>query len=150
MIAEFIRANGLAAELIQLPRPEETLLRAFSTKNVSLNNAARCTLYITEDSLPAIVVSPARARLDEEKITLLLGAKLAMKAVPHEVEEITGYPEEFLPPIAIYGVRVLVDLAFKEKEFIYCAAGDNRHILKLPIADLESASEDLFWGDVKK
>lgn len=98
MLREFIEANGLSAKII----PDR----------ISSQDGAICKLFVSESNTLFLVVHRYHNKLDEAKLKAAfkeLTAEEMHDAGPAEAERITGYSDEFMPPISIYGAHLLID-----------------------------------------
>ncbi len=111
MLPDFLEANCPEAELIR--------------KRVSVN-AAKCLLFVPaeEGKWPVLAVFPAGKRVFPEKISGALGLGELRQPGERETYGITGYEKGFLPPVSIYGVKVLVEKSLLGKSFLHFPAGE--------------------------
>ncbi len=110
MLEDFVEANSVPAEFIK--------------RELSVN-VVRCVLLVPveENNTPVLCIFMAGKRLSLERAEEAAGFKL--RAVGEkEAFRITGYEQGFLPPVSIYGVRVLVDRGVLEKRFVNAIVGE--------------------------
>ena len=110
MLEDFVEANSVPAEFIK---------KALSV------NVVRCVLLVPveEHKQPVLCIFMAGKSLSLARIEEAAGFKL--RAVGEkEAFRITGYEQEFLPPVSIYGVRVFVDPGVLDKRFVNAIVGE--------------------------
>ena len=127
MIEAFLKSNDSSAEI---------------TKDVQKDSLAKCTLFIGGD-IPLITVTKFREMPSIEKLKELFKLDNLKLADNEKTDQITGYKKEVLPPIAVYGVTVIIDEKLMNKEFLFFGiAGANFLKIKpLEIIELNEESE---------
>ncbi|MEM0360771.1 MAG: YbaK/EbsC family protein [Candidatus Diapherotrites archaeon] len=102
MLEDFIEVNSVNAEIVP---------GRFS------ENSARCVLLLSKETggSPVLAIVPGGKRLSLEKAARAAGSGELREASEKEDFEVTGYKHGFLPPISIYGVKVLVEKALLKK-----------------------------------
>jgi len=112
MLEDFIEANSTKAEILR--------------KRLLLNQA-KCFLLVSrkEGEMPVLAVVPAGTRVSLEKAEKESGVPKLMPADESETQRITGYEYGFLPPVSIYGVKVLVEKSLLEKEYACVLVGED-------------------------
>lgn len=98
MLSDFIEANLLSARIVP--------------KRIANENGAICKLLVSESQEAFLILYRYHNKLDSEKLKKVLKEFTSEKiheADSVEAERITGYKAEYLPPISIYGVRLLID-----------------------------------------
>lgn len=105
MLEDFIEANKVEARLIPGKFSE---------------NLARCVLLMPrkDGALPVLAVVPSATRLSLEKAAEAAGSGELREADEKEDFKVTGYRHGYLPPISIYGVKVLVEKSLLTKTFL--------------------------------
>ena len=112
MLEDFIEANSTKAEILR--------------KRLLLNQA-KCFLLVSrkEGGLSVLAVVPAGKRVSLEKAEKASGIPGLRPAGESETQRITGYEQGFLPPVSIYGVKVLVEKSLLEKKYVCVLVGDD-------------------------
>ncbi|MFH1234460.1 MAG: YbaK/EbsC family protein [Candidatus Diapherotrites archaeon] len=105
MLEDFIEANKIDAKRVPGKFSE---------------NLARCVLLMprAEGRLPVLAVVPSATRLSLEKAAKASGSGELGESDEKEDFKVTGYWHSFLPPISIYGVKVLVEKSLLKKPFL--------------------------------
>ncbi len=137
-LAAFIRAHGIAAELITDIGPTPTVPAAAAALGVSPEQIIK-TLVFYVRSEPYTVIAhgtaPVRERLLAEHFGV--GKRQIRLARPDEVLAVTGYPAGGVPP---FGHRqptpVLMLSSLLAWDVVYGGGGDDRTMLQLTTAEL--------------
>lgn len=93
MLEDFIESNNLTAKIHQ---------------GIKSFNLIQCTLFFS-DSLPVLTISIYGDKLDWIAVKKAMDSKQLDEVTGKKVEEVTGYKDGFVPPISIYGIKVLAD-----------------------------------------
>jgi len=131
MLQDFIESNNLQATL--LPYPAKGRL-------------VKCMLFTTghEDVL---TVSFASDKVSEEKVKAALKVSSIKQLDRIAAEEVSGYLGEFLPPISIYGVKVLVDKKVIEAEKVRCLVSEEK-TLEIAPKEIIEANDNSLIADI--
>ena len=142
MLADFIEANGLKAEIITCKKPVASARDAMNCLKIQLEEVGKTILFILDNEKPVLAILSGADKASTEKICGIFNASKCRIATPREVFEITGYEVGGLPPISIFGVPTLLDSKIAEKNQLVCGGGDAMHLLKIsPKEILEFAFE---------
>jgi len=125
MLEDFIESNSLNARILP-----------YAAKG----SLVKCRLF-KSGSLEILAVFPAKASISRENLKKALKLASLMQVDKFDVEEMTGYKADFLPPISIYGVTVLVDKGVLEKERVRCLVGEEKTLEISPKEILEANEE---------
>ena len=149
MLQDFIKANGLSAEVFETKGLVKSSAKAAQELN---DNEAVCKsiLLMGSDNESFLVILLGKDKIDFKKIKEILGVKDVRLAEPEEVFEITGYIVGGVPPISIYGVKTLIDKAVVQKEEVVCGGGTPNHLMRIKVQEILDTIEDLLVEDVKK
>lgn len=125
MLEDFIESNGLQAKIMP-----------YSAKG----SLIKCRLF-SFDKGNALVVSFSKDKVSEEKLKKALKSDSVQQVDNSQAEEITGYKAEFMPPISIYGVKVLLDNKVAESEKVRCLVGEEKTLEISPKEIIEANDE---------
>jgi len=125
MLEDFIESNGLEAKVLP-----------YAAKG----SLIKCSLF-KADSLDILVVFFAKDRLSEEKVKKALACNSLRRIEGSLAEEITGYEAKFLPPISVYGVKVLLDSKVANAPKAKCIIADEKTLDISPKEILEANEE---------
>lgn len=128
MLEDFVEANSVPAQIVH--------------KRLS-ENLVKCVLLVPREKreLPLLVVFPAGSRISLEKAMEKAECSELRPAGEKETLKITGYEHNFLPPISIYGVRVLVEESILNKSFVNVIVGEEKTLRIDPRAIIEFNEE---------
>ena len=128
VIEDFIELNSLNARILP-----------YAAKG----SLIKCRLF-RAGSLEILAVFPAKDSISMEKVKKALNIISIMQVDKLDTEEMTGYKADFLPPVSIYGVRVLVDKKVMEKEMVRCLVSEERTLEISPkeILDVNEEAEE--------
>jgi len=125
VIEDFIGLNSLNAKILP-----------YAAKG----SLIKCRLF-RAGSLEILAVFFAKDSPSMEKIKKALKLASLMQVDKLDVEEMTGFKADFLPPISIYGVRVLVDKKLMEREKVKCIVSEEKTLEISPQEILEANEE---------
>lgn len=127
MLEEFIEAGELKAKILKKRVPFKL---------------ARCVVFLPADKTkkPVLAIVPAGKRISLEKLVKEAGYKKLREATEKEAFNITGYKKDFIPPISIYGVRVLIEESLMKRDFLHILIGEEA-TLKISPEEIISSSE---------
>jgi len=125
MLEDFIEANSLNAKIFN---------------SIKSFNMAKCSLFEGDDGF-VLLVFPFGKMIDFEKLKKSLKTKNLLKIEGKGVEEITGYNEGFVPPISIYGVKVVLDMELEKLEEINILTGEEQ-TLSISPKEIEASNEE--------
>ncbi len=131
MVEDFIQANKLQARIMP-----------YAAKG----RLIKCVLFSC-GKFEAIVISFVRDKVSPEKLKAALNVPFVKPVPSSSVEEITGYDAEFLPPISVYGVKVLLDRKVLAFEKLRCIVGEEK-TLEITPAEIIEANEDVAEADI--
>jgi len=140
MLEQFIRANGLSAEVISPAKEAATLRDAARELGVKMSDFAKAELFVFNDRGVLVIVKIGED-IAKENVCKGIGAEGLRCASMDEAEEITGFREGCIPPIGIYGVRTVMDKALMKKDVLYFSIGRNQ-FLKITPKEIEENSEE--------
>ncbi len=131
MLQDFIESNNLQARILPC-----------SAKG----SLIKCRLFSCSD-FDVLVIFFARDKISKEKVKTSLNSDSAQRIENSEIEEITGYMAEFLPPISIYGVKVLLDRKVAKAERVMCLVSDKKTLEKSP-NEIREANDNALIADI--
>jgi prolyl-tRNA editing enzyme YbaK/EbsC (Cys-tRNA(Pro) deacylase) len=131
VIEDFIESNSLNAKILP-----------YAAKG----SLVKCRLF-KSGSLEILAVFPAKDSISMEKVKRALKLVSLMQVDKFDVEEMTGYKADFLPPISIYGVTVLLDKKLAEKERVRCLVSEER-TLEISPKEILEANEEAKEADI--
>ena len=127
MLEDFIKSNELQAKILPIPVKAPTI---------------KCQLFRCDDT-DVLAIHFASKEIDPKKLAKAVGAKEAKPVALEEAEDITGYGVEFMPPISIYGVKVVVDSKLFVAEKVKCPISAEQVLEITPKEIVESNDETI-------
>jgi len=124
MLEDFLEANGLNAKI---------------ARGIKRNNLVRCVLFASPKEFFLLVFS-AEKKIDRQKLCAVLKAEKVKPVHGQKVEEITGYEESFLPPVSIFGIKVIIDSEIMGKKPVHCLVAEDKTLEIFP-QEIVSANE---------
>ena len=131
MLEDFIQANSLSAKILP-----------YAAKG----SLVKCRLFSGNGNF-VLAIFLEKDMLSLQKLKEAAGLASLEQAEKAEVEEVTGYRAEFLPPISVYGVKAIVDKKLLEKEKVKCIVAEERTLEITPKEILE-ANEKCIQADL--
>jgi len=102
MLSEFIEANNIPAVI--------------EPKRITIN-LAECVLLLPLDNTktPVMAIVPFEKEFSLKKAAKAAGLGELTIAGEKDTVKLTGYEPGFIPPISVYGVKILLDKSLSEK-----------------------------------
>lgn len=137
MFEEFIEANKVPAEIVH--------------KRLS-GNLVKCVLLVPgkKTEMPVLAVFPAGKRISTEKAAKGANCSELRQAREEETIKIAGYESGFIPPVSVYGVRVLLDDSILERQFVNVIIGKEKTLKIKPSAIIEFNEEAIACSIVEE
>ena len=108
--------------------------------------AIKCRLFRC-GSFDVLAVCFASKEIGQKKLAKAVGAKEAKPIALGETERITGYVPEFMPPISIYGIKVVVDSKLAVVEKVKCPISPEQ-VLEITPKEILEANEEAIEADI--
>jgi len=136
MLEDFIEVNELKAKIVKKP--------------IINTNSAICELIMREPTTlkPLLLVHLAEDNVNLKKISSMFPEELRVPEA-RETFFVTGYKKEYLPPISIYGVIVIMDKKAAEREKLYFLVDEERTLVITPQEIIE-ANEECLVEDITR
>ena len=131
MLDDFLKSNDSSAEI---------------TKHVQKQSLAKCTLFIS-GNISLISITHFKETPLIEKLKEIFGFKNLKHADNEKTEQITGYKKDSLPPISVYGAKIIIDEKLMNKEFLFFEIAD-RKFLKITPNDIILLNECAAQGNI--
>lgn len=147
-VKKFFVEKNLADPVFKLENSGATVEEAAATIGVNKDLIAKTlAFHLKEEDI--LIVTRGDARVDNKKYKSLFKTKAKMFA-HDEVEEITGHPVGGVCPFGLKKpIKVYMDVAIKDYDFIYPAAGSRYHALKISPKQMQSIT-NAEWIDVSE
>jgi Cys-tRNA(Pro) deacylase len=137
-------------EVVEFAERTATSAQAAAAVGCTVSQIAKSLVFRTRGGRPVLVVASGSNRVDERKVSALLGEKTE-RADADFVREQTGYPIGGVAPVG-HAVTpdVLLDADLKALDTIWAAAGTPNAVFRLTPADLEQLTSGRFVEIAKR
>ncbi len=137
MLEDFIQANSLKARILH--------------KDILSHSKAQCALFLSSEKgfLPVLAVCLSSQRIDIKKLEEESSTPSLREADSKETERITGYSKEFLPPISVYGVKLLLSEKAATESVLFISVAEKRTLAVSP-GEIISSNEDCMVAKITK
>jgi prolyl-tRNA editing enzyme YbaK/EbsC (Cys-tRNA(Pro) deacylase) len=143
-LAEFLRAEGVAGEILRLPDHTPTVESAARALGTTVERIAKSVLFLMgAEAVPVVVVANGTHRVDYKRVADHLGVsrRRLRLAGAEEVLAITGYPVGAVPPLGYpRPVRTLVDTRVLAQPEIYAGGGALDALMRIAPAEIVRAT----------
>ena len=136
-----MRSRGLSSKVVEMPESTRTARDAASTIGCRVEEIVKSLVFRRLDTdEPVLVVASGGSRVDEAKLSALVGAQVG-KASPEFVRERLGFAIGGVPPIGhSVPVPTWIDRTLLELDTLWAAAGTPRAVFRLTPAELVRAT----------
>jgi hypothetical protein len=158
MLEDFIEYNNINAKIIDLPTVTDTNF-AISSKKIPAPCSVKIQLFDTKENDPFILISQFNSTINFSNVKKLLelnnsnGLELdnlkILELNDIETMNITGYKKGFIPPISIYGIKIIIDSSLENKEFLFCRASE-KSFLKVPLKAIIEFNDDVVFEEIQE
>ena len=136
-LADFIRAQGLDAEIVSPGVPMPTVDAAAAALGVAPERIFKSILFAARDGRCAMAVACGMTRVDTQRLAALTGMSGLRLASPEVALRVTGYPAGGTPPV---GHRerfpVIVDARVAAQEWGWAGGGRKELMVRIRSADI--------------
>lgn len=146
---EFLKKKGLAADIIAVPNAH-TALEAAQVLGVDLRQISKALVFRT-NAKPILVLLSGDAKIDSSKFRKTF--KVKSKMVDDEtLLACTGYEHGGVCPFGLAEdkIDIYFDKSIKRNDVVYPGAGDDTHLLRIKVKDLENITPYLAYVDIGK
>ncbi len=139
----YVRARGIAGEVLRLGQPTPTVAAAAEAVGVPPDAIVKTVVFMVQGA-PVVVIARGLAWVDARRLArhLGVGRKKVRVARAEEVLEATGYPAGAVPP---FGHRqplpTYIDPRVLEGDAAYAGGGAHDALLKIAPAALLEATQ---------
>jgi len=136
-LADFIRARGFPAEIVEPGVPMPTVDAAAAAMGVAPERIFKSILFQAKDGRCVMVVACGNGRVDVKRIQGLTGLHGLKLAKPDVVLAETGYPAGGTPPVGHReSFPVIVDRRVAVQAWGYAGGGRPELLVKIQTADI--------------
>lgn len=141
---------GATFAVLEFERTTHTAADAAAVIGCDIGQIAKSLLFRAADGQPVLVVASGANRVDERKIGLLLGQKIA-RADPDFVLRHTGFAVGGVPPVGhVTNPKTILDDDLRRYQTIWAAAGSPNAVFALSPDDLHRLTGAAFVEVAKR
>ena len=140
MLEEFIENNDLSAKIISSPT-DLPVVAAIKQKKFNPKIIAKTNLFISSKKDEILVITSFGKELLIENVEKIVGEKL-LGINEEESIELTGYKKNYIPPISVFGIKVIIDSDLENLRYLVFPISIKKYI-KLPLEEILSYNEDV-------
>ncbi len=129
----YLRARGIAGEVLRLDVPTPTVVAAARAVGVTPERIVKTVVFMVQGE-PMLVIASGTAKVDTRALARHLGVsrKRIRIARPDEVLAATGYPVGAVPPLGHrQPLPTLLDESVLQHEMVYGGGGAEQALLKI-------------------
>ncbi len=131
--------RGTTLKVVEFTESTRTSAEAAERVGVSLGQIAKSLIFKGKTSgKPVLVIASGANRVDEKKVSALLGEKIG-RADPEFAREATGFVIGGIPPLGhVQPITTLLDADLFQYEIIWGAGGTPNAVFELTPSQLET------------
>jgi prolyl-tRNA editing enzyme YbaK/EbsC (Cys-tRNA(Pro) deacylase) len=135
-VQDALNRAGVAASIIEYDVAARTSAEAAAVLRCSVAQIAKSLVFRAASGAPVLVIASGANRVDEAKVTALLGESIG-RADAGFVRERTGYAIGGIPPLGhASALTTLIDRELLRYDTVYAAGGTPHAMFPLSPADL--------------
>ena len=148
MLIDFLEKNELDAELItfQTDTNTEEALRELS---IPRYNAVKVDYYLDGEGGGVLLIYSFGLHPDIPKVKTHFHFKDLINPTDEQLFNATGHERGFIPPVSIYGVKIILDKSLESKNFLLCRVARNQ-FLKISPQELVEINDDYSSANIVK
>jgi prolyl-tRNA editing enzyme YbaK/EbsC (Cys-tRNA(Pro) deacylase) len=148
MLEDFIEFNELKAEIINFSTntPTNTLI---ASNALPPKSTIKVQLFNSKKIEPIIIITPFHSELNTKIIKSIMGEEEIIEMNDKEAIEITGYRKDCIPPISIYGIKIVIDKSLENKKILYSRVGEKK-FLKVSLNEILKTNDDITFEEIIK
>ena len=134
--------RGTTLKVVEFIESTRTSAEAAERVGVSLGQIAKSLIFKGKTSgKPVLVIASGANRVDEKKVSALLGEKIG-RADPEFAREATGFVIGGIPPLGhVQPITTFLDADLFQYEIIWGAAGTPNAVFELSPSQLEALTD---------
>jgi Cys-tRNA(Pro) deacylase len=135
-VQDALAAAGIETTIIEYDVPARTSAEAAVVLGCSVAQIAKSLVFKTTSGLPVLVIASGANRVDEGKVSALVGETIG-RADAAFVRESTGYAIGGIPPLGhVRALTALIDRDLLRFDTVYAAGGTPHAMFPLSPSDL--------------
>jgi prolyl-tRNA editing enzyme YbaK/EbsC (Cys-tRNA(Pro) deacylase) len=145
MLEEFIENNELAAEIISSPT-ELSVASAIKQRKFNPKNIAKTIMYNSKTKEEVLLIIQVGKNFEKGVLEKIMGERL-LRLNDEEAFELTGYRKNFIPPISVFGVKVIIDVALENLNYLIFQISLKKY-LKISLEEILAQNEDITFEKI--
>ncbi len=144
-VQDFLRDNGFACRVKELPDSTRTAIEAAKAIGCDVAQIAKSLIFVDKESgSPILIIASGINQVDIGKVERFTGLYLA-KADGDFVKERVGFAIGGVPPVGHKEkIRTFLDPSLKDYEWIWAAAGTPFAVFQLNASELQKMTAGTF------
>jgi prolyl-tRNA editing enzyme YbaK/EbsC (Cys-tRNA(Pro) deacylase) len=141
-VAAYLRAHGLAGEIVHLPDHTPTVEAAARAVGAPVERIVKSVLFLA-DAVPVLVIANGTQRVDYKRVAdyLRLSRKRVKLADAPTVLDLTGFPVGTVPPFGHKTrLRTLIDAGVLAQSEVYAGGGAIDALLRIAPGEIVRAA----------
>lgn len=140
-VAAVLDACGVSGEIVGLPERAATAATAAEQLGCPVGAIANSLIFRADD-VPLLVLTSGSHRVDTQLLAEQLGAGQVQRGDPDFVRDVTGQPIGGVAPVGHPSpIRTLVDVALRDYDVVWAAAGHPHTVFRTSYAELLRITE---------
>ncbi|MHA2224034.1 MAG: aminoacyl-tRNA deacylase [Candidatus Hodarchaeales archaeon] len=138
-LLQYIKENGLTAEIIELKTRTQTVKQAAIALKCSHEDIIKSLVVVTSKTNDFyLVILQGNRKIKTRKLKKLLNVKDIVLASPLQVKKVTGYKIGDIPPISIQLPAILDELVGEQEmnKILYGGGGGPSKLVKISVEEL--------------
>ena len=148
MLIDFLEKNELDAELISFQNETNTE-EALRELSIPRYNAVKVDYYLDGRGKGLLLIYPFGLHPDIPKVKTHFHFKELINPTDEQLFHAIGHKRGFVPPVSIYGVKVILDKSLESKKFLFCRVGQSK-FLKISPEELVEVTDDYLSANIVK
>ncbi len=137
-IKRWIEDNNVNAEMLSFSERVYTVEEAVAVSGYPVERFTKSIVMLTSDDRLVIALVPADARASTERVRKALGLIDRPRVVTaEESERYLGQQLGGNSPLNAPNATILIDPKVLERDWILTGGGDDRNLVKMPVAELK-------------
>lgn len=137
-IKRWIEDNDVDAEMLSFSERVYTVGEAVTVSGYPVERFTKSIVMVTSDERLVIALVPADARASTERVRKVLGLTDRPRIVTaEESERYLGQQLGGNSPLNAPNATILIDPKVLERDWILTGGGDDRNLVKIPVAELK-------------
>jgi Cys-tRNA(Pro)/Cys-tRNA(Cys) deacylase len=137
-IKDWLRQKDVAAELLNFEKSVHSVEETIAVTGYPIERITKSIVMVTPTENFIIAMVPATSRASTERVRKFLGIDVRPRlATSEEIQTVIGQMPGGNSPFNAPNATVLIDPKLLEQDWIITGGGDDKHLIKITIAELK-------------